>query len=311
LFYIEASSNNQVKLKGLKDMAKVTNRRRGEIVRGIFKILMAYSEGLQAKKVLAKLENEVPPTDFENATFPKHPNIRRFEKLARFHTIAYTKAGWLIKEKGQWSLSEEGIKAYKEFSDPEKFQEEAARLYREWEQAQSVTKEDEEETLDTATTLEEAEESAWVGIEEHIHNMNPYDFQNLVSGLIDAMGYHVYWVSPPGPDKGIDIIAHKDPLGVEGPRIKIQVKRRKDKIAVDGIRAFMAILGDGDIGLFISIGGFTRDAELEVRTQEKRRLTLLDLKKFFDLWVEYYGKIPEERKQLLPLKPVYFLSPRD
>jgi restriction system protein len=59
------------------------------------------------------------------------------------------------------------------------------------------------------------------------------------------------------------------------------------------------------------VGGFTREAQAEVRTQEKRRLTLLDLNKFFDLWVEFYANIPEERKQLLPLKPVYFLSPRD
>jgi restriction system protein len=83
------------------------------------------------------------------------------------------------------------------------------------------------------------------------------------------------------------------------------------KIAVDGVRSFMAVLGEGDVGLFISMAGFTREAQAEVRTQEKRRLTLFDLRKFFDLWFEFYDNIPEERKQLLPLKPVYFLSPRD
>lgn len=66
-----------------------------------------------------------------------------------------------------------------------------------------------------------------------------------------------------------------------------------------------------DIGLFVSSGGFTSDAQLEARTQEKRHLTLLDRKKLFDLWVEHYAKIPEERRQLLPLRPVYFLSPKD
>jgi restriction system protein len=292
-------------------MAEITNQRRGEILRGIFKILIAHPEGLQAKDVLAKLENEVPPTDFENSTFPKNPTIRRFEKLARFHTITTTKAGWLIKEKGQWSLTEDGIKAYERFTNPEEFANEARRLYFEWKREQPESKEDEEDELGAATTLEEAEESAWATIEDYIKDMNPYDFQALVAGLIHAMGYHIGWISPPGPDKGIDIIAHKDPLGVEGPRIKIQVKRRSDKIRVEGVRSFMAVLGEGDIGLFISMGGFTREARSEVRTQEKRRLTLLDLKKFFDLWVEYYSNIPEDRKQLLPLKPVYFLSPRD
>jgi predicted Mrr-cat superfamily restriction endonuclease len=37
-----------------------------------------------------------------------------------------------------------------------------------------------------------------------------------------------YYVAPPGPDGGIDLIAHTDPLGTTGPRIKVQVKRRDD-----------------------------------------------------------------------------------
>jgi hypothetical protein len=35
-------------------------------------------------------------------------------------------------------------------------------------------------------------------IEEHLEQMNPYDFQDLVAGLLRALGYHVAWVSPPG-----------------------------------------------------------------------------------------------------------------
>jgi len=38
------------------------------------------------------------------------------------------------------------------------------------------------------------------------------------------MGYHVAWVAPPGPDGGVDVIAQSDPLGINGPRIKVQVK---------------------------------------------------------------------------------------
>jgi restriction system protein len=35
---------------------------------------------------------------------------------------------------------------------------------------------------------------------------------------------------------------------------------------------------------------------------------LLDLRRFFDLWVEHYARIPEQYRRLLPLKPVYFLA---
>jgi restriction system protein len=104
------------------------------------------------------------------------------------------------------------------------------------------------------------------------------------------------------------LVAHIDPLGTSTPRIKVQVKRRADKITVDGLRSFMALLGEQDVGIFVSTGGFTSDAESEARTKETRKLTLLDMKKLVDLWVEHYDKIEESDKRLLPLKPIYYLA---
>jgi len=44
--------------------------------------------------------------------------------------------------------------------------------------------------------------------------------QDLVAGLLRGMNYHVSWVAPAGADKGVDIIAHPDPLGIQRGRIK-------------------------------------------------------------------------------------------
>jgi restriction system protein len=298
-------------------MAEITSLRIGELVRGVFKVLLSESEGLPAKDVLERVEKVVPPTDFEKSTYPKKPNVRRYEKIIRFSTIKTVKAGWLVKNKGQWILTDEGRKAYKQFPDPEKFTREASRLYRQWKKDQPDEIVDElidtggDESTEVVTTLEEAEEAAWLTIENYLMNMNPYDFQDLFAGLLRGMGYHVAWVSPPGPDKGIDVIAHSDPLGVRGPRIKAQVKRRADKINVDGIRAFMALLSEGDVGLFLATGGFTKDAEDEARRQEKRKIMLIDLKRLFDLWVEHYDEIPDTQRRLLPLRAIYYLAPTD
>jgi hypothetical protein len=91
------------------------------------------------------------------------------------------------------------------------------------------------------------------------------------------------WIAPPGPDQGIDVIAYTDPLGTKTHRIKVQVKRQATtKIAVDGLRAFMAVLGDQDVGIFISAGGFTSEAQREARAQERRSLTLIDLDRLTD-----------------------------
>ncbi len=225
------------------------------------------------------------------------------------------------KNKGRWYLTEEGRKAYNQITDPEKFNAEARKLYLQWRasQPEAITELEERgsegagplEKAAEASTFEEAEETAWEEIEQYVQAINPYDLQKLVAALLRAMGYHISWIAPPGPDKGIDILAHNDPLGTSTPRIKVQVKRRADRIRVDDLRSFMAILGEQNVGIFVSTGGFTSDAESEARTKETRKLTLVNLEKLVELWIEHYDKIAESDKLLLPLKPVYYLAPTE
>lgn len=293
-------------------MAEVTARRRGELVRGVFRVLAQFPDGLPAKDVLTRLRSVVPPTPFEDSDYPARPGVRRYEKIVRFSTIKAVKAGWLIKEKGRWLLTDEGRKALEAYQDPEEFERQVDKLYKRWEA--SVPEEAEEEPKEApeaGVALEEAEEMAWREVEEYLLELDPYDFQNLVKALLQGMGYHVAWIAPPGPDGGTDLIAYSDPLGTQGPRVRVQVKRRREKVTVEGLRAFMAVLGHEDIGLLVSAGGFTRDAEQEARSQPARRITLLDLEKLFDLWVQYYRNVPEEGRRILPLKPVYYLARED
>ena len=68
-----------------------------------------------------------------------------------------------------------------------------------------------EKAADVTSTVEEAEENAWLEIEHYVQAMKPYDFQKLVAALLRAMGYHVSWIAPPGRDKGIDILGSQRP----------------------------------------------------------------------------------------------------
>jgi restriction system protein len=147
------------------------------------------------------------------------------------------KVGWLIKNKGRWTLTEEGKKAYERIPDPEKFVREGGRLYRQWAESRPDTvSEVVEEGPDATSTIEEAEEAAWSEIEKYLQNMPPYDFQNLVAGLLRAMGYHVSWIASPGPEKGIDILAHTDPLGTSTPESKCRLSaaQRRSALTVYG-----------------------------------------------------------------------------
>ena len=37
--------------------------------------------------------------------------------------------------------------------------------------------------------------------------------------------------------------------------------------------------------------------------------TLINIERFYDLWVEHYPKLPDEDRRRLPLQPIYFLAP--
>lgn len=292
-------------------MANVTKARTGVLIRKLFELLQAQPDGMRAAEALAALANAVPLTDYEAGDYES--GGRRFEKIVRFATVDCVKAGWLVKHKGVWTVTEAGAAAYAAIQNPETFYREAVRGYQKWKKAQPDVLADAtpEEVVEksAAITLEEAEEWASREVEEFLAAMPPYEFQTLVGELLTAMGYHVGWEAPPGKDGGVDLIAFNDPLGTRPPRIKVQVKRNANssKIDVIGLRSFMAVLGDDDVGLFVALSGFTKDAEYEAR-HSHRRLTLIDTAKLVDLWTAHHANLDDGARRRLPLKPVWFLA---
>lgn len=297
-------------------MAEITKKRMGELQRGVFKILLKNPEGLPAYQVIEDMKLVVPPTAFELSYYPKAPGVIRFDKIIRFSTIGSVKAGWMIKQKGKWLLTDKGKDAYNKFSTPESFYTEQNKLYNVWRQEnrpedKGTPIEEEMGRTDAEISVETAEEQSWVDVKQRIEHMNPYDIQNvLVPGLLQGMGFHISWLAPPGADGGVDIIAYPDHLGTKEPTIKVSVRRRDNKTDVKDLREFVSRLHQGDVGIYFSVSGFTRDAEKETK-QDNRRIRLVDLETFFDLWVEHYDKIPEKNRKLLPIKPVWFLADSD
>jgi restriction system protein len=300
-------------------MAEITKKRTGDLLRKLFGFLVEQPDGIQARDALKALADSVVLTPYESGTYASTGD-RRFEKIVRFATVDCVKAGWMLKHKGIWMVTPEGVNALNIFSDSEAFYKEAVRLYNVWKAGQTqlslvpevapTSIEEIEPAKETSVTFEQAEEQAWEEIEQYVLAMNPYDFQDLVSDLLKAMGYHVGWVSPPGKDGGIDIIAFNDPLGTKPPRIKVQVKRVASKVTTDSLRAFISLIGNDDVGLFVSTGGFTKDADDLARTQETRKVTLINLEKLVDLWIAHYDRLADSARRRLPLTPLYFLTPQ-
>lgn len=90
-------------------------------------------------------------------------------------------------------------------------------------------------------------------------------------------------------------------------RVKVQVKHR-EAIGRPEIDKFVGAIRTKNVGIYVSSGGFTRDAGSEARTHKTHDLTLIDLPELIRLWTQYYTSIEESARPYLPLEKVYFLS---
>jgi len=286
------------------------------------KILKEEDGQLSAKEVINKVRDRVTFTDWEFEVYEKTGNVR-WESIFLFYTIDATKAGYLRKNKGIWYLTDEGEKALK--LGPKLLLETASERYKDWATHNKTDKQKKEKDLDTdslepeeiitqtqKTNLELLEGQAIVGIKDFIRTKTPYEFQDLVAALLRGMGYFTPFISPKGRDGGLDILAYSDPLGATAPRLKVQVKHRPDaSVPVDDIRSLTGLLNkDGDIGLFVTSGTYTSEAERSAR-ESHRHIRLLDIESFIDLWQQFYHKLSDEDKNMLPLHAVYFLGSND
>ncbi|MBP5764972.1 MAG: restriction endonuclease, partial [Bacteroidales bacterium] len=172
---------------------------------------------------------------------------------------------------------------------------------------------DEEPTDNTvesksSVNLDMLESDAREGIRQFIVSKSPYEFQDMVAALLRAMNYHTPFVAPKGKDGGVDIVAYMDPLGAQTPRIKVQVKHKPETaIGASDIRALLGVLRSGDIALFVTSGTFSPDAKT-TGTNSREFIRLIDGDEFIDMWLEFYDKMTDEDKNMLPLKRISFLG---
>jgi restriction system protein len=120
--------------------------------------------------------------------------------------------------------------------------------------------------------------------------------QDLVAGLLRALGYKTR-VSPAGPDRGKDIAASPDGFGFESPRIVVEVKHRQGSMGAPDIRSFLGGRHPRDKELYVSTGGFTKDAYYEAE-RANIPLSLMTIDELVETLVEHYDKLDTETQQL-------------
>lgn len=284
------------------------------LIKFVFGLLKPQLDGMRPRDIYAGIEAKLPLDEFDKETM-KGSGLPRWRALLHFQSVAASKSGLLVKSDGRWRVTDEGQKAA---ALPD---EELKRLlrsrYREWRWGNQKTKADadlstateETPTLDTSVLLEDAKEKAREEIDAYLDTLSGYEFQDLVAALLEGMGYATNTISKPGADGGTDILAYTDPLGARTPHIRVQVKHRDQAASREDVAALRGIIrGDREIGLFVSSGGFTKEARREAGAGAVH-IELVDLDRFLELWLQHYSKIPETKRSKLRLEPVHFLAP--
>jgi restriction system protein len=284
-----------------------------------FKILKENGGSMPRKLLLDEISRRVKFEPWENERYESNGQVK-WQTIFLFYTVDSVKAGWLTKNKGVWYLTPKGEKAAT--LSPEDLFNAASQAYRKWAAERDKSEvsgghpEDIEEELKIQTedakkvNIEQVETNANESIGSFLERMEEYDFQHLCAVLLKAMGFYIDFEAPPGRDGGVDIIALSDAIGFKKPRIKVQVKRHKESIKVDekAIRELKALLHTGeDIGIFITSGYFTKNAEMYARSIDVH-VKCINREEFIELWQSHYHKMTVEEKALLPLKPIYFLN---
>jgi restriction system protein len=167
----------------------------------------------------------------------------------------------------------------------------------------AVPDEAEEAEAEQYDFLAETEAKAAEMISDMITRI-PWDhFELLVAAVLRTLGYQTK-MTRRGPDGGYDIVAHPDALGFEDPRIKVEVKHRKQAMTAQDVRSFRSTIGPNEKGLYVSTGGFTGDARHEPE-KAGPPLVLMDRDEFIELLLKNYETLDPEFKAMLPLKEVF------
>ncbi|MBL0042026.1 MAG: restriction endonuclease [Xanthomonadales bacterium] len=142
-------------------------------------------------------------------------------------------------------------------------------------------------------------------IKDRLIRLSWDEMQELVAGLLRAMGYKTR-VSPPGADRGKDIVASPDGFGFESPRIVVEVKHRPNSLmGAQEIRSFLGGRHREDKGLYVSSGGFTKEARYEA-DRATIPLMLMDLDDLVKTVLDYYERMDSDSRRLIPLKRLYW-----
>jgi restriction system protein len=163
-------------------------------------------------------------------------------------------------------------------------------------------------TDEAPDTLTDLAQLAHDQIVAHIQSHYPgHAMTRLVDAVLRADGW-VTKVSPPGPDGGVDILAGRGTLGLDAPRLCVQVKSQNSPADVTIYRTLQGTMQTfkAEQGLLVCWGGYNKVVLAEAK-QSHFTVRLWESRDLVEAILRNYEKLPAEIQAELPLKRVWTL----
>lgn len=259
---------------------------------------------MKASDIFEALPGKVTLDDWASEIIESN-GLTRWRTYAHFFSVDAVKAGYLLKSKGIWRITPEGVEALK-LGEIGYFLQ-AQQGYRKWRKQQlalagSTEPERAEETL-TETVEQippevqfdslrrELNETLAAEILERIKGNSWQFFERLVVDLLLAMGYGGVGGSglafQRGSDGGIDGFINQDKLGLDV--VYVQAKRWAEQtVGRPDIQQFVGALAgrQASRGVFITTSRFSADAREYVKPLNVR-VILIDGEHLAQLMIEH------------------------
>lgn len=131
------------------------------------------------------------------------------------------------------------------------------------------------------------------------------EFEEFTADLLRALGYQAR-LTTYHQDGGVDVIAHRDPLRIEPPLIKVQCKHTTTTVDAPKVQELVGTQGASDLALFVTLGTYSRDAVAIER--QRTGLRLVDGETLVSLVLEHYNQLPERWRSVIRLTPVLVVA---
>lgn len=141
-----------------------------------------------------------------------------------------------------------------------------------------------------------------------IQKFKGHGMARIVEAILQAQGFTTY-ISPEGPDKGVDILASPGILGFGEPKICVQVKTSDTPVDRPTLDQLIGTMHNfkASHGLLVSWSGFKSSVDKEIASQFFN-VRLWDQKAIIRELLENYDSLEADIKAEIPLKKAWILA---